>query len=1049
MVSLDAMLSSTSKDLGEHRKLAEDACQRAGFSPNTMDYLSAENDSDAIDVSMRLVEESEVYIGIFGMRYGFRPKDPRNPNDISITEMEYRRAKELGMPILIYIMSDNHLPPDTTGMGLIEMRQVQTDFFESDPIGQEKLDLFKKELTNNHIVSFFDSKEDLRVDVLTSLTKPSLKDAANTYYKKQRERLKASEQNETGKTPQSDIPYPPKLYAFPPYSGQGAMFVGRRDELQLLNNWAEPNSKKPMLVLEAIGGMGKSALTWRWVQDRAVEFEGVFWYSFYEGGAEMGAFVRHALAYVTRVSPDSLKGKSVQVMLPQLVNALKSGRYLLVLDGLERVLVAYHRWDAAQMQDDEVEEGKDYRDCTNPRDTDVLKQLANCDPSRVLITSRLMPNALKDGDAPLSTVQLRELKGLSRSDAQMLWQKHGITWDDDGVMDSFVQQFDRHSLLMKLMVDVIKKNRRANGNFQIWFVTYGDSFNAFENMKAKRHHILKFAYQGLSPEQQKLLSQMAALGNAIDIDTLNVFNPYMNMPKVSKMPRKPRFHPKHSEKLREKINREYLKRYRSHSESLMLKMKYEKSNEYYIAIAKFDALLQDLEERGLIWWDSNNNQYDLHPVVRGYSFSQLSKDDKPKTFDFIYNHFESQERNASRGYFTSYADMQNLIAMYNALIGANKYDEAAKLFLNRIADSLIFDELALYHRAYELLLPFFSDGLSNMPRITSEKLQGYILSQMATVLYYLEHHEDAIVIETNHIANKLALKDIVNLKIGLNNYGHSLMNVNQLDKSLRVQNIALELAKELNNDMTIEEKNVIAFSYYSLIEINYILGKWEEGNDAYSKFIEYSIRDSFQITAKLNYIKTLIHLNVDASDIKKQLNDCENDNIELLDKFNQRLIARLRGDIARREKNYDSAIQYYSQAIHIGNEQGIRYTSAWDGLAQIYQIIGNRQEALRIVNDGVDSHGHTAAVVHTKSGNFEEAKEAALEFYRWAWAQGEPYVRRWELDEARKILTELGVDEPQLPVWDESMYEPFAHEAEIRALLERLKAEKADEEDES
>jgi hypothetical protein len=63
MSKLDAMLSSTSKDLGNHRKLVEDACNRAGFSVNTMDYLSAEYAKDAIDVPMRLVEESEVYVG--------------------------------------------------------------------------------------------------------------------------------------------------------------------------------------------------------------------------------------------------------------------------------------------------------------------------------------------------------------------------------------------------------------------------------------------------------------------------------------------------------------------------------------------------------------------------------------------------------------------------------------------------------------------------------------------------------------------------------------------------------------------------------------------------------------------------------------------------------------------------------------------------------------------------------------------------------------------------------------------------------------------------
>jgi len=45
------------------------------------------------------------------------------------------------------------------------------------------------------------------------------------------------------------------------------------------------------MVVEAIGGMGKSMLTWQWVNHRAaglgVEWAGRFWYSFYERGADM------------------------------------------------------------------------------------------------------------------------------------------------------------------------------------------------------------------------------------------------------------------------------------------------------------------------------------------------------------------------------------------------------------------------------------------------------------------------------------------------------------------------------------------------------------------------------------------------------------------------------------------------------------------------------------------------------------------------------------------------------------------------------------------
>ena len=63
---------------------------RQGFFPKMMDYLKA-SDDDAIGESMRMVDEAGIYLGILAHRYGYV---------ISITEMEYNRAGERGIPRL-------------------------------------------------------------------------------------------------------------------------------------------------------------------------------------------------------------------------------------------------------------------------------------------------------------------------------------------------------------------------------------------------------------------------------------------------------------------------------------------------------------------------------------------------------------------------------------------------------------------------------------------------------------------------------------------------------------------------------------------------------------------------------------------------------------------------------------------------------------------------------------------------------------------------------------------------------------------------------------
>ena len=59
------------------------------------------------------------------------------------------------------------------------------------------------------------------------------------------------------------IPKPPSFYAEPSYIGSHK-FVGRQAQLKLLNDWAQAADPNPVLLFDAIGGSGKSMLTWEW-----------------------------------------------------------------------------------------------------------------------------------------------------------------------------------------------------------------------------------------------------------------------------------------------------------------------------------------------------------------------------------------------------------------------------------------------------------------------------------------------------------------------------------------------------------------------------------------------------------------------------------------------------------------------------------------------------------------------------------------------------------------------------------------------------------------
>jgi hypothetical protein len=99
------MISSTFLDLVEHREAVKDAILRLNFFPLAMEHDSAKSDADVIDSSLAMVDRADAYVGIVSHSYGSTPHDAkRNPDERSVTELEYRRALERRIPIFMYVI---------------------------------------------------------------------------------------------------------------------------------------------------------------------------------------------------------------------------------------------------------------------------------------------------------------------------------------------------------------------------------------------------------------------------------------------------------------------------------------------------------------------------------------------------------------------------------------------------------------------------------------------------------------------------------------------------------------------------------------------------------------------------------------------------------------------------------------------------------------------------------------------------------------------------------------------------------------------------------
>ncbi len=151
-------VSSTYSDLSEHRNAVKEQISRRKMVFIGMEHFGANPDNyPPASVIIEEVKKADVYIGVFGVRYGYIDQ----ATGLSMTELEYREAKASNKPMLLYVIK--------------ETANVKVSDIEQDNIGREKLKALKKEIMMNKVVYKFDTVADLEKQVYADLEKIKLK----------------------------------------------------------------------------------------------------------------------------------------------------------------------------------------------------------------------------------------------------------------------------------------------------------------------------------------------------------------------------------------------------------------------------------------------------------------------------------------------------------------------------------------------------------------------------------------------------------------------------------------------------------------------------------------------------------------------------------------------------------------------------------------------------------------------------------------------------------------------------------------------------------
>jgi Domain of unknown function (DUF4062) len=150
-------ISSTFSDLAKHRDIVAKILRQMNAIVVSMEDYTA-SDQRPLKKCLEDVAKCDIYIGLFAFRYGFIPRD-ENPPGQSITECEYRKARETGKNCLIFVADENAGWPPT-----------QNDAYTGDGESGTRIKALRGELGHAHMVTFFKSVEDLAVSVSASVS---------------------------------------------------------------------------------------------------------------------------------------------------------------------------------------------------------------------------------------------------------------------------------------------------------------------------------------------------------------------------------------------------------------------------------------------------------------------------------------------------------------------------------------------------------------------------------------------------------------------------------------------------------------------------------------------------------------------------------------------------------------------------------------------------------------------------------------------------------------------------------------------------------------
>lgn len=362
-------------------------------------------------------------------------------------------------------------------------------------------------------------------------------------------------------------------------------FVGREQEQADLLNWLKPDADHPIVVIQALGGMGKSALAWKIFQELTRgennRYDAAVWWSFYEPDGTVANFASQCIAYLSGLGRTTAEKQSAEENLRDIIKFLDTHNVLIVLDGLERIQLGYTRQTKLQGGDheysttstsqfaDELSDpvGHSSRDrrLVNEAFAYFLTNATQSSLSNILITTRTFPSDLESGNERVSGVKLKELDGFELKDCLELTTRYDIQFSA-ALISRYFKEIEFYPLAVRAMIGSICNVDPLHRRFDFWLKMSGIQKLSDLPLKQRHRHVLEIALANLGIKELYVLALTTV---------------YRSAP-----------------------------RYQDLCNALLGPAK------YFETTAELDAVLISLGAAGLLGWERSSGTCDLHPVVR-------------------------------------------------------------------------------------------------------------------------------------------------------------------------------------------------------------------------------------------------------------------------------------------------------------------------------------------------------------------------------------------------------------------------------------------------